>query len=63
MAITFEEDVREENVADLLQWISFILSLCMTVFFAREIKYGICGWEGKTPGCSNCMNVLLSCRS
>jgi len=45
MAITFEEDVREENVADLLQWISFILSLCMTVFFAREIKYGICGWE------------------
>mmetsp|Transcript_26896 Transcript_26896/g.58675 ORF Transcript_26896/g.58675 Transcript_26896/m.58675 type:complete len:515 (-) Transcript_26896:444-1988(-) len=45
MAITFTEDVREENIADLLQWISFILSLVMTVFFAREIKYGICGWE------------------
>lgn len=45
MAITFEDDVREENIADMLQWISFILSLGMSGFFAREIKYGICGWE------------------
>jgi len=45
MAITWGADVREENAADLIQWISFMFSLGMSAFYLREIKYGVCGWE------------------
>jgi len=45
MAITWEDDVREENAADLIQWVSFVFSIGLSAFFLREIKYGICGWE------------------
>jgi hypothetical protein len=47
MAITWGDDVREENAADLIQWVSFTFSLGLSAFFLREIKYGICGWEGE----------------
>lgn len=59
MAITWGDDVREENIADLIQWVSFMFSLGMSAFYLREIKYGVCGWEVAYIACVETIKYVI----